>query len=42
MLQRLGIAQAILHKPELLLLDEPMSGLDPEGRIMIANIIKGA
>ncbi len=32
MLQRVGLAQAILHRPRLLILDEPMSGLDPVGR----------
>ncbi|MEK7392987.1 MAG: ABC transporter ATP-binding protein, partial [Fibrobacterota bacterium] len=32
MSQRLGLAQSILHKPKLLILDEPMSGLDPMGR----------
>lgn len=41
MLQRIGIAQAIFHKPQLLILDEPMSGLDPDGRQLVKNIIKG-
>lgn len=40
MLQRIGIAQAIIHQPELLILDEPMSGLDPDGRILIKQIIR--
>ena len=39
MLQRIGIAQAILKNPEFLILDEPMSGLDPDGRILIKEII---
>ena len=39
MLQRIGIAQAILHDPELIFLDEPMSGLDPIGRKMIKDLL---
>lgn len=40
MLQRIGIAQSVIHNPEFLILDEPMSGLDPDGRVLIKNIIK--
>ena len=39
MLQRIGIAQAILHDPEFLVLDEPMSGLDPIGRKEMRELI---
>ena len=40
MLQRVGLAQAIIHQPKFLILDEPMSGLDPDGRYQITELIK--
>jgi ABC-2 type transport system ATP-binding protein len=40
MLQRTGIAQAILHDPEIVFLDEPMSGLDPIGRREVRDLIQ--
>jgi ABC-2 type transport system ATP-binding protein len=39
MLQRIGLAQAILHDPQVVILDEPMSGLDPVGRREVRDII---
>lgn len=40
MTQRLGLAQALFHQPDLLLLDEPTTGLDPEGRHLVSKIIR--
>jgi ABC-2 type transport system ATP-binding protein len=41
MVQRLGLGQAILHDPDLVILDEPMSGLDPIGRREVRDLIAG-
>lgn len=40
MLQRIGIAQAIIHNPKIVFLDEPMSGLDPIGRREVRDLIQ--
>ena len=40
MLQRIGLAQALVNDPELIFLDEPTSGLDPGGRRLVREIIK--
>src|SRR6185295_3252614 len=39
MLQRVGLAQALIHDPELVIMDEPMSGLDPVGRKQVRDLI---
>ena len=39
MLQRIGLAQALIHDPELVILDEPMTGLDPVGRKQVRDLI---
>jgi ABC-2 type transport system ATP-binding protein len=39
MVQRLGLAQVLLHRPQVCILDEPMSGLDPLGRSLVKEVI---
>jgi ABC-2 type transport system ATP-binding protein len=39
MVQRLGLAQTLIHDPDVFVLDEPMSGLDPVGRVLVKKII---
>ncbi len=40
MLQRIGLAQALVHEPDLVFLDEPTSGLDPMGRRMVRDVLR--
>lgn len=39
MLQKIGLAQALIHRPEFVILDEPMAGLDPDGRHYLSELI---
>src|SRR5207237_9848546 len=40
MMQRVGLAQAMVNEPEILFLDEPTSGLDPAGRKLVREIVR--
>lgn len=40
MLQKIGMAQALIHRPEFVILDEPKSGLDPDGRYYLSELIR--
>ncbi len=40
MLQKVGIAQAVIHHPELVILDEPVAGLDPDSRLCVGELIQ--
>ena len=40
MLQKIGIAQALVHNPEFVILDEPMAGLDPDSRLYVGELIQ--
>lgn len=39
-LQKVGMAQAMLHRPKLMVLDEPVAGLDPESRVLFKNLFR--
>ncbi|PRY02647.1 ABC transporter ATP-binding protein [Allonocardiopsis opalescens] len=39
--QRLGVARSLVHEPEILLLDEPASGLDPRSRVELRDLLRG-
>ena len=41
MIQKVGVLQSLVHEPELLILDEPFSGLDPESRFLVAELLEG-